>query len=86
MDVSLKQMSFGQARKLMLLRAMINDPEILLLDEPFSGLDRYMQNELASAIEKYVCQGKTLIMTTHRTENIPAFIDQFLNFCSNSRA
>ena len=61
-----KELSGGMKRKLMVCRALLTDPEILLLDEPVSGLDPQMTEEMYRLIEKINREDKiTIIMISH---------------------
>ena len=69
------QLSDGEQRMILLARAFVKDPELLILDEPFHGLD--MRNRLlARAIIESFCKrpGKTLIMVTHDERELPECI------------
>ena len=57
--------SRGMLQRLSLGRALINDPELLLLDEPFTGLDRQGVDFLTEILNQGRSQGKTVIMATH---------------------
>ncbi|MBI5252577.1 MAG: ATP-binding cassette domain-containing protein [Desulfomonile tiedjei] len=61
-----RTLSHGQIRILMILRAVISDPKILLLDEPMSGLDAAARSDLLSVIENLIGMGKTMIYVSHR--------------------
>ena len=73
------QLSSGEQRMLLLVRAFVKDPELLVLDEPFHGLDEH-RRMLARAVIDAFCKrkGKTLIMVTHYEEEYPASIDHKL--------
>jgi lipooligosaccharide transport system ATP-binding protein len=61
-------------RRLTLARALVNDPDILFLDEPTTGLDPQARHLIWDALRKLVKQGKTLILTTH-------FMDEAERLC-----
>lgn len=66
-------MSYGELRKILVVRAMVNDPDILILDEPCSGLDMSAREDLLNALEKLSGTGTRIIMVTHHPEDlIPA--------------
>lgn len=67
------KLSGGQKQRIALARVFLEDPEIVILDEPSSHLDLGTKNLLLDNIEKF-CKNKTLIMITHDPE-IPSFID-----------
>jgi molybdate transport system ATP-binding protein len=71
------QLSDGEQRMALLVRAFVKDPELLILDEPFHGLDEYNTFIASSIIEQYAAQeGKTLIMVTHFEHELPSCIDK----------
>mgnify|MGYP001204214512 FL=1 len=57
--------SRGMMQKFMIAKALLNNPEILMLDEPFSGLDQVAVNSLLGRIEALKIDGKGILMTTH---------------------
>ncbi|NWK67860.1 ATP-binding cassette domain-containing protein [Bacillus paramycoides] len=67
------ELSKGNQQKIQLIAALLHDPELLILDEPFSGLDPVNAGMLASIIEEQVQRGKTIILSSHRMEQVEAF-------------
>ncbi|MFB0564970.1 MAG: ABC transporter ATP-binding protein [Candidatus Aminicenantaceae bacterium] len=63
-----KELSGGQNQRLALALALINDPAILILDEPTTGLDPQARRNMWEIIERMRERGKTLILTTHYME------------------
>ncbi len=59
-------LSYGQIRMLMVMRAVVIEPRILLLDEPFSGLDEDARGKVLSIIEEFVCADTNVIYVSHR--------------------
>ena len=74
-DRSFLQLSSGEQRLVLLARAFVKDPELLILDEPLHGLDLYNRRMVKDIIEAF-CErmDKTLIMVTHYQEELPACI------------
>ncbi len=70
----LSSLSYGQARQVMLARAVVHGPDLLVLDEPFSGLDRSWQTRMAVLLRDWAIRGRTLILATHS----PEFMDDLL--------
>lgn len=70
----LRTLSYGQARQIMLARAVVHGPELLVLDEPFSGLDRSWQARMAQLLRAFAEEGRTLVLVTHS----PEFMDDVL--------
>ena len=80
-----RELSYGQMRRALLARAMAGAPRLLLLDEPFTGLDplqRALHREMLSGL---MMRGITLIMAVHHTEDLPAGITHVLRL-HNRRA
>ena len=71
-------MSQGQLRLMLILRALMGRPQLLLLDEPFDGLDRDARNAVSRCLELAAQKGATLLVTAHRKRDIPAFISRAL--------
>ncbi|MBA3066240.1 ABC transporter ATP-binding protein [bacterium] len=57
--------SKGMQQRILLAQALIHDPELLILDEPYSGLDPVGISQMRQYIEKLNAEGKTIIMTSH---------------------
>lgn len=54
----------------MLARAVVHAPELLVLDEPFSGLDASWQRRMTELLRHWVAQGRTLVLATHSPEHM----------------
>lgn len=65
-----RQVSYGQMRLALFARAMINDPELLLLDEPCTGLDGDVRATLLGFIEELAEQGTQIVIAVHDPEDI----------------
>jgi molybdate transport system ATP-binding protein len=65
-----RQVSYGQMRLALFARAMMNDPELLLLDEPCTGLDGDVRATVLGFIEQLVQQGTQIVMAVHDPEDI----------------
>lgn len=73
------QLSSGEQRLVLLVRAFVKDPDLLILDEPLHGLDTANRRLVKSLIEKFCKrQDKTLIMVTHYKEELPQTITHHL--------
>ncbi len=68
-------MSQGQLRALLILRAIVSRPKLLLLDEPLEGLDSTSRDLLVGLMRLASEEGCTLIVTAHRQEDIPHWIE-----------
>jgi molybdate transport system ATP-binding protein len=71
-------MSYGELRKLLLLRAVVHDPEILICDEPFDGLDAGAKAEFSEALEVLAQGEMRLVLVTHYVGEIPDCISHGL--------
>ncbi|HEY4336165.1 MAG TPA: ATP-binding cassette domain-containing protein, partial [Puia sp.] len=75
----LTQLSTGQQRMILLARALIKNPPLLILDEPCQGLDEEQTARFRSLISTLVdAFGTTLIYVSHYRQELPACIDHFL--------
>ena len=68
------QMSYGEFRKILLARALVHQPEALVLDEPFDGLDVESKAKLAETLERIAAHGTSLLVVTHHKSDLPACI------------
>lgn len=65
-----RQLSYGQMRLALIARAMANDPELLLLDEPCTGLDGDVRQRVLALIERLAQGGTQIVMAVHDAEDI----------------
>ena len=83
-DKKYSKYSLGMRQKLDIAQAIMENPDILLLDEPFNGLD----NESVLLIKKMLLEfkknGKTIIIATHIKEDIENFCDEVIRFDAGS--
>ncbi len=70
------QLSGGQARRLMICRALMHRPDVLFLDEPTAGLDPQARLGLWDAVGKLRQGGHTVVLTTHHLEEAEALCDR----------
>ena len=68
------QMSYGEFRKILLARALVHQPEALVLDEPFDGLDAESKAALAETLERIAAHGTSLLVVTHHESDLPSCI------------
>ena len=69
------ELSGGMKRRLSLARALVNDPDLLLLDEPTTGLDPQARHLMWERLQMLLQQGKSILLTTH-------FMDEAERLCS----
>jgi len=68
---SMLTLSFGELRKVLTLRALVHDPELLIFDEPFDGLDAASRQDFARALERIAARGVQLLVVTHHLDDLP---------------
>jgi ABC-2 type transport system ATP-binding protein len=78
LDRDTRRLSGGQRQRLLLGIALINDPQLLFLDEPTTGLDPQSRRNFWSLIEEVRRRGKTLVLTTHYMEEAQRLCDEIL--------
>jgi iron complex transport system ATP-binding protein len=72
----LDELSSGEARRLLIARALIHQPETLLLDEPTTSLDLPSLREVRGQLRKLAAQGVGLLLITHHLDDIIPEIDR----------
>ncbi|MGX5173365.1 ABC transporter ATP-binding protein [Aliikangiella sp. IMCC44653] len=73
-----RKLSGGQRQRLLLALAMLNDPDIIFLDEPTTGLDPQSRRNFWQLIENIKSQRKTILLTTHYMEEAETLCDEIL--------
>jgi ABC-type multidrug transport system ATPase subunit len=72
------QYSQGMRQRMSLARALLNDPKLLLLDEPFSNVDFHSAQEMAALLGQIRDQGRTLLVVTHQPGLLESVADEFV--------
>ena len=72
------ELSGGMVRRLVIARALINQPELLILDEPTTGLDPQSRHQLWEKLESLKAQGITILLTTHYMDEAARLCDQIV--------
>ena len=71
-----KKYSLGMKQKLALAQAIMENPELLILDEPFNGLDSYSVKDIREMLIDYKKEGKTILISSHIKEDIDILCDE----------
>jgi lipooligosaccharide transport system ATP-binding protein len=75
-DTQVDDLSGGMKRKLSVARSLINDPKILIMDEPTTGLDPTARRQIWDTIIKLKSEGKTVLLTTHYMDEAEQLCDR----------
>jgi len=75
-DAKVSELSGGMKRRLTLARALINDPDVLVLDEPTTGLDPQARHLMWERLRSLLARGKTILITTHFMEEAERLCDR----------
>ena len=78
LDRDTRKLSGGQKQRLLLAIALVNDPEVLFLDEPTTGLDPQARRNFWDLINSIKNQGKTVVLTTHYMEEAKLLCDELI--------
>jgi len=74
-EATITTLSGGMKRRLTLARALVNDPDLVILDEPTTGLDPQARHLIWQGLRRLIGQGKTLLLTTHFMEEAERLCD-----------
>ncbi|MGH8682803.1 MAG: ATP-binding cassette domain-containing protein [Burkholderiales bacterium] len=72
----IQTLSGGMRRRLMLARALVNDPELVFMDEPTTGLDPQARHVIWDRLKQLLARGKTIVLTTHFMEEAERLCDR----------
>ena len=75
-DARVEELSGGMKRRLLIARALVNDPELVVLDEPTTGLDPQARHLVWDKLRQLAREGKTLILTTHYMDEAAQLCDR----------
>ncbi|UCG78397.1 MAG: ABC transporter ATP-binding protein [Nitrospirota bacterium] len=75
-DVNIKDLSGGMKRRLLLARSLLNDPDLLILDEPTTGLDPHSRRDVWAKLNHLKFNNTTLLLTTHYMEEAQRLCDR----------
>lgn len=76
LEKRIETLSRGNTQKIALIAALLHDPELLILDEPTTGLDPLMQNRFYELIRERTKRGKTVFMSSHILSEVQAICDR----------
>ncbi len=76
------QYSQGMRQRLSLARAVLHDPELMLLDEPFSNVDVHSAHDMAAILGRVRDQGKTIFVVTHQAPLMEPVADEFVQMAA----
>src|SRR5438093_1346129 len=85
-DTRVDKLSGGMRRRLLIARALVHRPQLLLLDEPTVGLDPQVRQELWALIDALRAQGTTILMSTHYIEEAQRLADTVLIMSTGARS
>ena len=77
-DRQISELSGGQRRRVFIARALAQDTRIMVLDEPFTGVDQTSEKEIIETLDILTNHGITLLMSTHHMENAALHFDKIL--------
>ncbi len=75
---NVRELSGGMKRRLVLARSLINDPDLLILDEPTTGLDPQARHQVWQRLEELKSAGLTILLTTHYMEEAARLCDRLV--------
>ena len=77
-DSRIQELSGGMKRRLVLARALVNDPSLIFLDEPTTGLDPQARHQMWEKLRVLLRQGKTILLTTHFMDEAERLCDRLM--------
>lgn len=77
-DESIRALSGGMKRRLVFVRALLSDPDLIILDEPTTGLDPAVRHLLWSKVRELKSRGKTVLLTTHYMHEAEMLCDRIV--------
>ncbi|MCF7924420.1 MAG: ATP-binding cassette domain-containing protein [Candidatus Izimaplasma sp.] len=74
----IKELSKGNQQKIQFISALINDPKLLVLDEPFNGLDPINMNLFIKVIREFQAKGKMIVFSSHQLDHVESFCEKIV--------
>ncbi|MER2001366.1 MAG: metal ABC transporter ATP-binding protein [Carnobacterium inhibens] len=75
-DRQISQLSGGQRQRVFLARALVQEAEIYLMDEPFQGVDAQTEKIIIQLLKKLKSEGKTIVVVHHDLQTVPEYFDE----------
>lgn len=69
------QLSGGQKKRVFIARALVQEADLILLDEPFTGVDITTENHIIALLPQLAAEGKTILVSTHNLERVKEYCD-----------
>jgi ABC-type Mn2+/Zn2+ transport system ATPase subunit len=79
----IRELSGGQQQRVFIARALLGEPDLLLMDEPTSGVDVRLRHELLHLLDELHARGQAIVLTTHDLNGIAAHLPRVI--CLNRR-
>jgi len=74
----INQLSGGQQQRVFLARALVQNPDLYLMDEPLAGIDAYTETQIMQTLQSLRSQGKTIVMVHHDVNTLQNYFDWML--------
>ena len=74
LDRTIENLSLGEMRRALIARALVTKPDLLVLDEPMTGLDIVMKSKFRAMFDILIARGVSIVMITHELTDIPASV------------
>lgn len=82
-DEEVSHLSGGQQRRVLIARALVARPEVLVMDEPTAGVDRASQDVLARVLRRLAAEGTTMLIVTHELSALRGIVDRIVEVDSS---
>ncbi len=78
LDREIENLSLGEMRRTLIARALVTNPDLLVLDEPMTGLDIVMRSKFRAMFDILISQGVSIVMITHELTDIPESVQRIV--------